>query len=240
LPFFSIYLPNEFKQAYKYKYENLLVNLNKLTSPFDIYQTVRDLTCLNSNSNFDVDEPKRERSISLLSKISPYRSCDDIGIPMHYCTCEEAWIKANVNDSLIREAALFAIESINVLTEQMRHLCHRLILKAIYSAEIIEKKSQRLIKIEFLTSPNKGLYETILFVKDTKSQHSTKNIRFEFDSGQFSIKSRNEISRIDAYGDQPKCVANFGSNPSLLLDLRKFCYCITNIKKTSKPSKLKS
>jgi hypothetical protein len=57
LPFFAIYLPEEYKLNNPNKFNNLKINTNLLTSPFDIYATVRDLTCLNP-----INKKQRNRS----------------------------------------------------------------------------------------------------------------------------------------------------------------------------------
>ena len=67
-----------------------------------------------------------------------------------------------------------------------------------------------------MTYPNKGIYE--INVIDTFKKD------FEFNSNEFSLKSRNEISRIDAYDNQPKCLKQI-SDQLGALDLRKFCFC---------------
>lgn len=108
--------------------------------------------------------------------------------------------------------------SINQLTYSVRNLCVELSLKEIISAEVLKKDSANLVyKIQLITKPNNGVYEALLY---DGYMHG-----FEFKSDRFSISSRNEISRIDAYGEQPYCVANFATNPAYILDLRKFCFC---------------
>lgn len=215
MPFVSLYLPPEYKQAYPDKYAYLRGNLNRLTSPFDIYATVRDLTCLDSGQK--VTHPKlRRRNISLLSEISPKRSCEDIGIPDHYCVCIKPW--QLINSTIVQSIIQFTINSINKLTSSARGLCHTLGLKKVITAELLDKPyGDQLYRISFVTNPNQGIYETIVY--------SGLRNNFEFKSANFSIKSRHEISRIDAYGEQPHCVANFANNPAHMLDLRKFCYC---------------
>ena len=44
--------------------------------------------------------------------------------------------------------------------------------------------------------PSKGVYESIL--------HNSLIDSFEFKSDKFSIRSKNDISRIDSYGEQPR------------------------------------
>ena len=76
-PFFSLYLPPEYKEANPIKYKNLMRNTQQITTPFDIHETIRDLTNLPSK--------KSARSISVLDNIPISRTCKDIGISLHYC-----------------------------------------------------------------------------------------------------------------------------------------------------------
>ncbi len=214
LPFFSVYLPDQYKKDNAVKFENLKKNSKLLTSPFDIYATIRDLTCLDDK---DQDNNRKKRSISLLKEISPTRNCDDIGISEHYCTCEQNWKSLKTNDLTIIQAAKFTVDSINKITELTRKLCLKLELKEIISSEVLNKSGLLMFKIQLITSPNEGIYESLLFNANINE--------YEFKSNEFSIKSRNDISRIDAYGSQPYCVSNFENNPEHVLDLRKFCYC---------------
>jgi hypothetical protein len=218
LPFFSVYLPNEYKLNNKDKYNNLKLNTKLLTSPFDIHATIRDLTCLPKHKTNEI--LFKNRSISLLDEINPNRQCDDIGISEHFCTCEKNWIKLNSKSNKVINSVEFTIDSINHISAKYRHLCMKLTLKEIISSEsVLNKNYIELIKIQFVTSPNNGTYESIVYSKSIES--------FEFKSNTFSIRSKNDISRIDSYGEQPRCVSNLtsASNPNENLDLRKFCFC---------------
>ena len=221
LPFFSIYLPNEYKLNNKNKYNNLKLNTKLLTSPFDIHATIRDLTCLPKLKHKITNEILFEnRSISLLDEINPNRQCDDIGISEHFCTCEKNWIKLNLKSNKVINTVAFTIDSINYISSKFRHLCMKLTLKEIISSEsVFNKNNIELIKIQFVTSPNNGTYESIVYAKSIES--------YEFKSDTFSIRSKNDISRIDSYGEQPRCVSNLtsASKPDQNLDLRKFCFC---------------
>ena len=223
LPFVSLFLPDWFKKMYKEKYENFQLNKNRLTSPFDIHATVRDLTCLESIPKNNPNNTNR--AISLFDKISKHRLCDDIGISEHFCSCFEPWEIISKNDNIVRRAIQFSIDSLNKLTEKLRNLCVSLYLKSVISAEKLVKFNKIVYKIQYITSPNNGIYEVLIHRGNFKA--------FEFKSEFFSIKTRNDISRIDAYGIQPHCVSNFGFNPSDILDLRKFCFC--KHKPTRKP-----
>jgi len=222
LPFFSIYLPNEYKLNNPIKFNNFKQNLNLLTSPFDIHATIRDLTCL--------PKLKSLRSQSLFDKINPARSCDHIGISQHFCVCKQNWIKLNIsnnnNNKMVLKASLFIVDSINKIISKAKHLCTELKLKEIISAETVNKNDVTLMKIQLITIPNEGIYESVLSLNyDIHTEAAAK--AYEFKSNEFSIKSKNDISRIDSYGEQPECVVNtqYTNNPDEILDLRKFCLC---------------
>ena len=216
LPFFSIYLPDEYKLANPDKYSNLRINTNLLTSPFDIYATVRDLTCLDSINNKEPSD--LDRSISLLNKISSARNCEHIGISDHFCTCVQNWKYRSVYKQDVFQAATFSIESINKIAEVQSTKCVKLSLSKILYAEKLIKNTDALYKIQFVTLPNYGIFETLLTNKKMDSA-------YEFTSDLFSIRSRHDISRIDAYGEQPKCINQLIQNQSKMLDIRKFCFC---------------
>jgi hypothetical protein len=224
MPFFSVFVPEKLKKKHPVKWNNFKNNKNKLISPFDIYSTIREITCLSAPENNDNN---RKRSISLLDRISNYRNCADIGISDHYCICVEPWIKRNVDDLVIIEATHLSIDAINEMTSSIRHLCVTLELKKITLAESLKKASNNftLYKIEFTTFPNNGIYEVLIY-----GDYFT-DFNFHSKKSLLSIKNRNDISRIDAYGTEPACVSNFNNNPAFILDLRKFCYCKTNLKK---------
>ena len=216
LPFFAIHLPEKYKKNNPDKYNNFKINSKLLTTPFDIYSTVRDLTCLDQKNNILKGSNRLKRSISLMTKISPKRTCEHIGISDHYCTCVQNWVYLDINSTNVFEAVNFIIKSINQITDIAKDLCLKLSLEQIISAEYLIKNFKRIFKIQFITSPNKGVYEAVVYDQLIKE--------FEFISNKLSIKSRNEISRINSYGEQPFCIEDF-ENPANILDLRKFCFC---------------
>ena len=165
----------------------------------------------------DEDKIHPQRSISLFNKISPDRNCEKIGISDHFCTCVQSWSEQIVFNAEMTEAVRFAVDSINEIVKNTDDLCLKLSIKKILSIHALSKDENILYKVQFITVPNNGIYETMLvntYVPD-----------YEFRSNEFSIRSRHDISRIDSYGEQPRCVSNFEINRKGLLDIRKFCYC---------------
>ena len=99
-PFFSLYLPPEYARENPEKMENLRRNAQQITTAFDIHETIRELTCLESH--------KSKRAISLLDKM-PTRKCAECGVSLHYCVSLESVLWRGANKCLYRLLNLCAI-----------------------------------------------------------------------------------------------------------------------------------
>ncbi|RNA09368.1 hypothetical protein BpHYR1_003542 [Brachionus plicatilis] len=77
-------MPRSFQEQYPEQMKNLRLNSRKLTTPFDIYETFKDL--LNFE-NIERPHKKPPRGISLFRHIPSNRSCEDAQIEAHWCSC---------------------------------------------------------------------------------------------------------------------------------------------------------
>ena len=230
-PFMSITTPKWFRDQHSDLYNNLVYNSRILTSPFDVYATLRHI----------LSYPQYPSEIitgqSLFSRIDERnRTCASAGVEDHWCPCLDLE-PVPIDEQAVKELAAAVVGYINNLTSQsaeLSTLCQRLVLKEIKTAfrEMPKEAMQRfqdtkhaandacdscevvlgdksentlvrdtLYQLQFLTSPNEGFYEAS--VRITK--------------GALSVVG--DISRIDAYKDQPYCIME--TFPLL----RKFCYC---------------
>ncbi|XP_028405369.1 uncharacterized protein LOC114527862 [Dendronephthya gigantea] len=223
LPFFSMTFPRWFKRKYPKVARDLKTNTQRLTSWFDVYATFNHL----------FEYPKKPESpkhaISLLTEIPLERSCKDANIPEHWCPCVH-WSAVESQHDHLQKAALSAIDHINELNFK-EHLgakkCSRLSLYRLNRAEVempaahvlrfrrsgrdgyepqfssssIRAKDRCSYQISFVTLPSYGVFEA--------------SVHYVY--GRFLVKG--SISRINKYGDQPKCIEH------LLPHLRKYCYC---------------
>ena len=233
LPFMSITLPKWFQEKYPDLNNNLVYNSHILTSPFDVYATLRHI----------LSYPQYPSGIitgqSLFSRIErTNRTCASTGVADHYCPCLDLEA-VSLDEPVVKEIAAFVLKHINDLTSQtdeLSKLCQRLQLKEIKSAfrEMPKEALQRferskhaaddrcdsceallgqktentlvrdtLYQIQFTTSPNEGFYEVSVRMKQGVPELTA------------------EISRIDAYKNQADCISH---NFPLL---RKYCYCST-------------
>jgi hypothetical protein len=101
LPFFSLLMPRSFQEKYPIEMKNLRLNSRKLTTPFDIHETLKHILNFDSSSSSRsfLRGKKIPRGISLLKNIPTNRSCEDAQIEAHWCSCLN-WIELNINSSL--------------------------------------------------------------------------------------------------------------------------------------------
>lgn len=85
LPFLGVLLPLRIVQQYPWLQSNLQANVDKLTTPFDVHETLLDLLDLGRLQ--DKSETSGRRGLSLFSLIPGQRSCAQAGIAPHWCSC---------------------------------------------------------------------------------------------------------------------------------------------------------
>ena len=205
LPFFSIFLPDKYKQKYQDRIKNLIKNSNQFTTPLDIYQTIRDLTCIKQDKKVH-----GIRSISLLDEIPINRTCEHIGAPMHFCTCLNNWKYLKFDDKLAQKAVNDVFVEMNKLLFEVNQYCETLILKELKMVKYADLLNGKLVRLRFVTKHNNGLFEaTIVYDKNEK----------------YFIDPVSSISRLDVYGIRTMCVPYFSQKMHITKDLRKFCFC---------------
>lgn len=222
LPLMSLTFPKWFQKQHPDLIHNLKENSNIVTSPFDLYATFRHIL---SYPQAPVDLIRGE---SLFSNINRSRDCESAGVAEHYCPCVR-WKEIDTHSSHVRLAAQAVVDHVNNLTLSDPlglNLCSRLQLHEILAAyqklpnvkvaqflgskDIHGRKpkfsrsarvDECLYQVQLQTVPGNGLYEASV----------------NFQDGAYRVSG--EISRINLYGEQPKCIVD--KRP----DLRKFCLC---------------
>ncbi|KAI6199219.1 hypothetical protein M3Y96_00603200 [Aphelenchoides besseyi] len=103
MPFFSIYFPRKFHENYPEKVKQYRINLNRLVSNYDIYETLREIL------NFQ-DSDRRPVGVSLFNKIPRNRTCTDARVVHHHCTCLQRVDTELVPDE-IKEQVMIDLET---------------------------------------------------------------------------------------------------------------------------------
>ena len=222
LPLFTMTFPKWFRDKFPNIMNNLRINTNRLTSWFDVYATFRHML---SYPDFPSDVKHGQ---SLLTEVPISRTCKDANVADHWCPCLR-WEPIDHSYTHVQNAALAAVEymnNANLEYQESAEKCTKLSLKDV-NYGLLERPNNKILsysdtrdlkpifdkrlkpvhtdlchyQVQFTTSPNNGTYEaTVRFHKS------------------WFIVSKG-ISRINKYGDQPKCIER------KLPHLRKYCMC---------------
>lgn len=229
LPFFSFAFPLSFQKAYPTEYQNFLQNINRLTTPFDIYETLFDLLKIQGLETVSPTVDK-QRSISLLQKIPKTRSCADAYIEPHWCACLN-WKAINTTLDIVTRVADTVITTINNFTKSNRFICENLNIYEIHWAMKLEPQ-ENLLKfkqnadidgfVPDLTSTTKVFTEIYQVKITTTPGYAIYEASVTHSLINDTLNAKiSDISRINKYGVQANCIIN------LYPDLRKYCYCKT-------------
>lgn len=206
LPFIYVWFPPWFQEKFPNEYNNFKRNRHKLTSPYDLHMTLQHIFLLSGLNRSVIPSEACPKCKSLLEEIETERSCEDVGVVDHWCTCA-GYKLVNLTSSESSTLGNYVINEINKIvgTNATRSKCAQYSLQKIISTSISEKLPYRktnyiLIKIE--TYP-KALFETtVMYSGDIVDK-------------KFDITG--DISRLDLYAPHSYCMKDSY--------LKKYCYC---------------
>ena len=94
--------------------QNLVKNSKFLTSNFDVHLMLRDILALSlGKSTKDLfAERKTEAGVSLFSEVTN-RTCQEAGVPLLYCSCNNGREKMESDDPIILSIANGVLDDIN-------------------------------------------------------------------------------------------------------------------------------
>ena len=206
IPFLSISLPSWFKNKHPEFYKSMQRNTRRLTTYYDVFAMFRHVLTYP-------ELPKGPEILgqSLFTDIPLNRTCASVGIKNHICSCFN-YQNVLPND---KEAVMVTNAIINYMNQLFSFLnnkqktCALLELKEIKSAGVNipnNKDSGEKLKnyqVVFIVKPSNGKFEA--------------NANLMADG---KVKVDPYISRINMYGDQPKCIA------TTFPHLRAYCLCV--------------
>ena len=220
-PLLYFILPKWFKQTYRKAYKNLLINRRRLTTTFDLYETMQDLlnpellkkTHIKSRSKEMFENSILPKSNSLFLQVSPNRTCATAGIANHWCTCFERK-EISITDMRTQKASYFVVEYINNLLKKYTK-CMKLSLNSILFANLVVSAEN--FNIFFLKTHT--LYDLTVGIETKPSMAKFEaTVRIQM-HGDGKLKILGTISRINKYGNQSHCIDDY--------KLKLYCFCIT-------------
>ncbi|KFB36317.1 AGAP008326-PA-like protein [Anopheles sinensis] len=212
-PFLIFILPTWFRGRYPAAYHNLRRNRLRLTTHFDLYETLKDVLdlrnletgTLSTRTNELLDAKPTPRGISLFLPIPTTRTCEDAGIAPHWCTCHEHKPLSKTDRQVI-QAARFAVNRVNHLLLDYPQ-CSVLHLNSIEEASvgmssdnITTQHKFSDINVRFVTKPGDGEFEA--------------TVRIDSNNESFLTGT---VSRTNLYGKQSFCVDDYR--------LKLYCFC---------------
>ncbi|KAH8326745.1 hypothetical protein KR067_012756 [Drosophila pandora] len=202
LPTMFIYLPPWFRSQYP-EYANALeVNMNRLSSNYDLHNTLKHIIELGSP-----DEPQLPQAHdcpkcqSLFKPLPELRVCEDAGIPEHYCTCVPY---QRIKDDWADRIAPLVIKKINEYlgNRNISDICATLTLRYIHKTEIkvdLDDNFHDLNRIRDV-----AFYRTKFKVKQNSADFETTLV---FNNKTETVEvDVPKISRTDSYEKVSRCV----------------------------------
>ena len=224
LPLFSVTFPSWFTAKYAVIAKNLRINTNRLTSWYDVYATFRHML------SYPMTPTDLKHGQSLFVEVPMSRTCAEANIEAHWCPCLEL-SQVSVHHSHVKNAAIAAVEYMNSLMMEQKasaEHCQPLTLKSI-SYALLEKPNEKVLSFKQTNDlkpafaadsiPTHSKYCRYQLQINTSPNDGTYEVTIRYYKTWFIVTK--SISRINKYGDQPKCIA------SDLPHLRKFCLCTT-------------
>ena len=219
-PLLYFVLPKWFKKTYPEAHKNLKINTRRLTTPFDIYETMQDLLDPDLLKRISIHSRSKEllnklilpRASSLFLQVSPNRTCETAGIASHWCTCFERK-EISISDKRTQKAATFVVEYINDLLLNYTK-CIKLSLNSISFANLEVSSDNFNVNIE----KNQTLYDLIIGI-EVKPSLAKFEATVRFSNGNKKLQILGTISRINKYGNQSHCIRD--------KNLKLYCFCKT-------------
>lgn len=222
LPFMYLILPKKLLKDYSHFAAAVKVNANRLSTPFDIYETLNDLINFSGTQRIN---KVTSRGMTLFSDIPLERTCEHATILPHWCTCHEME-EISTEDKTVVQISQYIVRHINNLLKIHGPRCALLTLASVNHAQKILPNDK---VMQYISSLHDVLGRTVRF--SSKQQFAEYQLMVTADPGggvfeatvRF-IGSETEdtieivdISRINEYALQSACI-DFHSH-------KKFCYC---------------
>ncbi|CAL8096510.1 unnamed protein product [Orchesella dallaii] len=163
MPLAYFTFPLWFRRKYPQAMRNLRKNVLRLTTPFDVHETLKDILSISQGKHvrfdsWDVEKSSRyegestigssgkrgggssksdekpPRGISLFRPIPLQRTCKMAGIEEHWCVCH-SMKNFPINSTLVQSGAQFIVQVINGLVKRHSRFCAKLSLFKINEAK---------------------------------------------------------------------------------------------------------
>ena len=209
LPFIYIWIPEWFREQDPEAYKSLRINQNRLTSPYDLYETLRDI--LIRAGGQAIPSSGCPTCSTLLRPVPRTRGCNDAGIAPHWCTCA-AFDPGSTTDNIVKEGAYQFIEHMENIVKKYKNkkgarLCAKPRLKKIHRVEQV---------LDLDRNPDGTVMELFYFLEVSPGDGKFETTIRYLGPGNYSIED-DQVSRINTYSHSAKCLDQ---------GYKQYCHCI--------------
>ncbi|XP_060841555.1 uncharacterized protein LOC132922196 isoform X1 [Rhopalosiphum padi] len=217
MPAFYARLPTGYVVARPSHRAALAANKHRLTSPFDLHLTLKQLLFQQLNDDKENNNSSLPAAVaegcptchSLFRLADSNRSCEQAGIAPHWCTCDE-YEELDRRSRMAMDGGKYVVRQLNALLSKYRamvrkgYACSNLSLSKTVSvrSRVNRGNGRREYLLVVETLPGRSMFEVTVGQED--------------DSGAFGMLG--DISRINMYGFQSYCTDDWR--------LKKHCYCV--------------
>ncbi|PSN42046.1 hypothetical protein C0J52_22054 [Blattella germanica] len=204
LPFLYIWVPDWFKSKYPDMYKNMKTNTNRLTSPFDVHVTLKDIIRIsNGNTSLVQGCQGCPNCTSLFSEVPSERGCEEAGITPNWCTCTK-YRTMTTKGKIVKEIVLFVISDIN---SKIRYLSNG-------TSVCSELAFDQVLQLKRKVAP---YHDDYIVVFDTLPGGAVFEATVGRTGKTGAFEMRGSVSRINSYANRTECV----DDPELKL----YCHC---------------
>lgn len=208
LPFIYLRIPDEFQRQFPWEYGNLLINSRRLTTPYDLHNTLQHVLELQNHNYRSPGSLACPQCQSLFKGFEENRTCDEAGVNPHWCTCKN-FHDIPTKSPQVEVVTPLVIAEINDLVHSFpeSYKCALYRLDRVHLARVSEammnaNKEMVVYMLLMIYMEPEAKFEVTVELS-VEHPHSAKIIR--------------RISRINFYGNNVYCITNY--------QLMKYCYC---------------
>ncbi|XP_052820498.1 uncharacterized protein LOC128246349 [Mya arenaria] len=208
MPLLQMIIPEQLKARHATVHESLLANTNRLTTHFDLHQTIVDVLKQRFSRPSIAYHEGKVRGISLFQTIPLARTCRDACIPVTYCVCDKI-IEEPTSHALAKTMSETGVQMLNQImfsedrcakltfhktTSVRRYLRTIKKIGRIRTAFslFLDAEDSDMYLVQFQTIPGFGIFEATFGV---------------FQDG--GVRVEGDIYRVNMYGNQSACVVDF-------------------------------
>ena len=221
MPLVIIYIPEHIKRNFPKLDANMQLNTKRLSTNFDLHQTLVDILQKNLHSPTVSYFNNKVRGISLFRPLPESRSCEDAWIPENYCACYSSTPINISTNQIVRQAADEIVLNLNFRLHS-EPSCAQLELFRIQEAYQISHGLEHTstentgISLFQFFKPEQEPELRYLVVIETVPGHAIFEATYEFSTSRGG-RLIEEVVRVNKYGHQGDCISS--------KRLRPLCYC---------------